>query len=202
MEGIRLPAPSCCPKDVAQVMFSCWREDPHLRPEFLHVTQMLCGTSILQNVFNHEKGGEVGSNLPGEERITIYTKVLDNTSMHNQFKDIKKTNQSYCRMEYRTQSANNNDAHELNEEEDGTIMNESIENETLQKQDAHALYCQYSSVIHNISDNRDNSDSGASTDHNPSVDNTAYTEMTRNSNEERWNVGRLHSLNEVEEEIS
>ena len=192
MNGARLPAPSFCPHDVAQIMNSCWQQDPHARPSFSQITKLLHQTHFIQDALQYRnRNGQyltVGEN-------TGYTNVLNNSSMYAQYRTIQKTNLSYMKME-----ANSFNIEHNNDETD--VINND-ESEALEKYDSHSDYCHYTvlrSPKRSVSS--DESDSGAFSDNfRLSTTNTVETEVGNENNLERWQIGRLQSLNEVEEDL-
>lgn len=199
--GIRLPTPTFCPDDIAQIIISCWQEDPNSRPSFSQLTSSLYQTSVMQNIFQHNKN-ENGNYSISEENRTIYTNVLSNGTMYNQYKTIQESNSSYMKMELQT-ITNNEEIHNL-EEENSLILPDQTENEdvvfltqtntTRQKSD-------YVSVRSpRRTDSTDDTDSGLSTDQNTTVTSIEENEITISSYAGRC-IGRLQSLNEVEDEI-
>ena len=188
-------------------MSSCWQEDPHSRPTFSQICTLLYQTSVLENVVYNDKkrlNSNSGSeNACSEDEPTVYTYVLSNPTMYEKYREIQNTNSAYMEM-----NAKNNYVHPTNcsrgndekEHEFETVR----ETDLLQKDDDPVPYCHYvtlksqNSVSNpSIHDN----DSGASTGHNLSVfDDTVISELTNNSQKDVVKLGRLQSLNEVEEE--
>lgn len=193
INGARLPVPTYCPHDVAQIMNSCWQEDPHARPCFSQITKLLHQTTFIQDVLRNKNRN--GQDLTIGESTTVYTNVLNNTSMYAQYRTIQQTNLSYMKMD--GQSFNNMD---IQNDKDETDAIDNDESEPPQKSDTHSDYCHYT-ILRSPTEESE-SDSGAFSDHcTPSITNTADTEVGNESNLERWQMGRLQSLNEVEEDL-
>ena len=77
--------------------------------------------------------------------------------------------------------------------------------ESLQKHDIHTSYCHYLTLKESQKEGSAQSihdtDSGASTDHKASVfTDTFISELTPNSHIDNLKIGRLQSLNEVEDD--
>ena len=185
-------------------MSSCWEVEPHSRPSFSQITKLLYQSSILEDVAHKNKrkmsSGKEDSSLEG---TTVYTHVLSSTSMYDKYREIQSSNSSYMKMDGQIFHLNNNENNEdTNEEEQDNPI--SQETESLQKPDIHTSYCHYLTLkkpqragsIQSVHD----TDSGASTDHNASVfTETFFSEITSNSPCDNLKIGRLQSLNEVEE---
>ena len=205
VNGSRLPAPPCCPEDVFQIMSSCWEENPHSRPSFSQITKLLYQASILENVvYNDKKQSTSGSDdIFGEEGEIVYTHVLSNTSMYDKYREIQSTNCSYMKMNVQRNYLNPNTSEQHNIEGEKELGTEQ-ETDFLQKCDNHTPYCHYltlKSEKYETMENIQDSDSGASTDHNGSIfSDTVLSELTNNSNRDNLKLGRLQSMNEVEEE--
>ena len=203
--GSRLPAPPCCPEDVFQIMSSCWEENPHSRPSFSQITKLLYQASVLENVvYSDKKPSTSGSDdIFSDEGDIVYTHVLSNTSMYDKYREIQSTNCSYMKMNVQRNYLNPNNSEQQNIEGEKDLGTEQ-ETDSLQKYDNHAPYCQYLTLksqkdetVESIHD----SDSGASTDHNASIfTDTVVSELTNNSIRDYHKLGRLQSMNEVEEE--
>ena len=203
--GSRLPPPPCCPEDVFQIMSSCWEENPHFRPSFSQITKLLYQASVLENVVYSDKKPSTSGNddIFCEEGDIVYTHVLSNTRMYDKYREIQSTNCSYMKMNVQRNYLDPNNSEQHNIEGDKDFGTEQ-ETDFLQKQDNHAPYCHYLTVksqkdetIESIHD----SDSGTSTNHNASVfTDTVVSELTNNSNRDYQKLGRLQSMNEVEEE--
>ena len=184
-------------------MASCWREDHTTRPIFSQITQSLCRTSLLQTVF-HGNGEQTGNDEEGsEERKTIYSSIISNDSMYSQYTDIKDKNLSYMKMEAQKMSSDSVNVKHIVTEKNET---EAIESERLKKDNIHSQYCHYLSLKATNSDaqSRDGSESGAFTDteNTSSMANTVESIIPIEDNEiGRRQIGRLQSLNEVEEDI-
>ena len=48
-DGKRLECPEICPKDVYEIMLSCWKKSPYERPIFSHIVEEL-GNNVKANV--------------------------------------------------------------------------------------------------------------------------------------------------------
>ena len=198
-----MPAPTFCPEDIANIMASCWRQDHTERPIFSQITQSLCRTSLLQTVF-HGNGEQAGKDEEGsEERKTIYSSIISNDSMYSQYTDIKDKNLSYMKMEAQKMSSDSVNVKHIVAEKHET---EVIESEHLKKDNVHSQYCHYLSLKTTNSDaqSQDGSESGAFTDteNTSSMANTVESLIPIEDNEiGRRQIGRLQSLNEVEEDI-
>ena len=205
--GSRLPSPPCCPGDVFQIMSSCWEEDPYARPSFSQIIKRLYQTSILEDVvYNNKRRSQLNSgseDMSSEEGATVYTHVLSNTSLYEKYREIQSTNSSYMKMNGQTMYISHNPGNE-NEQECENDSSKLQETDSLHQKDNHTTYCHYltlksqkSGSVSSIQD----TDSGASTDHNQSAfTDTVISELTSNSHKENVKLGRLQSLNEVEED--
>ena len=99
-DGSRLPAPFCCPNEVFEIMYSCWEENPHLRPSFSQITKLIYQSGILEDVKhkNEKKMISDKEGLRNETEATSFTHMLDNTSMYEQENEIQNCKSSYVEM--------------------------------------------------------------------------------------------------------
>ena len=193
--GARLPVPTFCPHDVAQIMNSCWQQDPHARPSFSQITKLLHQTTFIQEALRCKNKNV--QDLTIGENTTVCANVLNNSSMYTKYRTIQMTNLSYMKMEGQRFSSM-----EIENDKDESYAIDNDESEALQKSDSHSDYCHYTILRSpKRSESIDESDSGAFSDHyTSSTKNTVDTEVGNDADLERWQIGRLRSLNEVEED--
>ena len=111
-QGIRLPEPEKCPNNIADIIQQCFREDPHDRPDFDMIKQLIENEYDL--LITHHNASEV-SNEEHEKLLyenVIFLQPSKDDKMKERYLDMRRQN----KMRKKDENDENDDVFEMEED--------------------------------------------------------------------------------------